>query len=217
MSGGTATPAGAGDAQPPVPREGVSLAALRAFAAEHAAKSFAAHADAAGGAVMLSFKELTTTQVVELIIKPATLTSPPPGAAKQGPHTYAKLLQARVRTPRSLRTCCFARTAGDATRAQSPAALDPRGRPHVATATCFVSHAWQYSFAKLLAALEAHADTTPGAEDAYFWLGAPRRADTACACAHRAGFVPRYVRLQPAQAGWAEARVVERRVQDSGG
>jgi hypothetical protein len=50
--------------------------------------------------------------------------------------------------------------------------VDARGRPHVARATRFLSHAWSFAFAGLLAALEAHADGAPDAEDAYFWIGA---------------------------------------------
>ena len=41
----------------------------------------------------------------------------------------------------------------------------------MAPATCFVSHAWVYPFADLLAALQA----LPGAEKAYFWIGTRTR------------------------------------------
>lgn len=76
MSEGLAAPAeaaldGSREDLPPVPREGVSLAALRAFADEHRGRSFAVPDEAhSGEKVSRSFEELTTAQVCELIIKP---------------------------------------------------------------------------------------------------------------------------------------------------
>ncbi len=49
---------------------------------------------------------------------------------------------------------------------------DARGRPRVGPATRFVSHAWSYPFADLLAALFAHGRAAPHAEDEYLWIGA---------------------------------------------
>ena len=91
MSGAAAAPAGARDAYPPMPREGLSLAALHAFAKKHQGYSFEATADAGAdgdvaGTVTLLFEQLTTKQVVECIIKPATPTN----------CTYAELLLAQV-------------------------------------------------------------------------------------------------------------------------
>jgi hypothetical protein len=81
---------------PPVPCEGVSLAALRAFADEHRGRSFAVPDDAHGGErLSRSFEELTTAQVCELIIKPATLHGVD-GAG--GPCTYAELLDSQARS-----------------------------------------------------------------------------------------------------------------------
>ncbi len=47
-----------------------------------------------------------------------------------------------------------------------------RGAPRVAPATRFVSHAWAYPFADLLAALEGHAARPEERQDAtpYYWL-----------------------------------------------
>jgi hypothetical protein len=54
----------------------VSLAALRAFADEHRGSSFILRDDARGSqAVFCSFLDLTTAQVVEYVIKPATLAA----------------------------------------------------------------------------------------------------------------------------------------------
>jgi hypothetical protein len=79
---------------PPVPREGVSLAALCAFADEHRGRSFAVPDVARDGEqVMRSFEELTTAQVCELVVKPATLN----GADDGGPCTYAELLSSQAR------------------------------------------------------------------------------------------------------------------------
>jgi hypothetical protein len=111
-------------------QDGVSLAALRAFAAEHSGRRFDL------GGASLPFEELTTEQVVDAIIKPATRDA----GVDEAPGTYAQLLQRR-------------------------GARDVCGAPHVAPATLFVSHAWLYLFVDLLTALEGHA-AQPGAEDA---------------------------------------------------
>ena len=78
----------------PVPREGLSLAALRAFADQHATGEYTVLP--AGDGVppaKLPFKQLTTAQVVEAIVKPATEH----GAAGGAACTYAELLIAQVR------------------------------------------------------------------------------------------------------------------------
>ena len=84
------------DVPPAVPTDGLSLAALRTFTAEHsrAPHSVRAHvaADAAEALLCLPFAELRTWQVVEGIIKPATQDGGPGGVEC----TYADLL--RVRT-----------------------------------------------------------------------------------------------------------------------
>ena len=82
--------AGPGAQLPPVPHQGLSLAALRAFAAKHAAHpiTVAAHDGAGAPQVTLPFGELTTAQVVAAIIKPAT---------RCDKCTYAALLGTRVR------------------------------------------------------------------------------------------------------------------------
>jgi hypothetical protein len=94
-----AAPAGAGadagDALPPVPREGLSLAALRAFVDEHRGHSFAVREAPRSCWVMRPFELLTTAQVVAAVILPATR-----GAGPGGAHcTYAELLLATVRHP----------------------------------------------------------------------------------------------------------------------
>ena len=76
------------EAQPDVPREGLSLAALRAFADERAGKTFRLHPDAEP----LPFEQLTTAQVCAAVVKPATHARGADGAGC----TYAELLQARV-------------------------------------------------------------------------------------------------------------------------
>jgi hypothetical protein len=82
-------------ALPAVPLEGISPAALRAFCAAHAGavlQPTAAEVDAAAAAgeaapTALPFEALTTAQVVQRVIKPATLHT-------QG--SYAKLLLQRA-------------------------------------------------------------------------------------------------------------------------
>ena len=76
---------------PPVPHEGVSLAALRSFAAEHAGRSFAVPVGGGGpdaSTTTLPFEALTTTQVVAAVIKPAT---------QAAACAYAALLESLVR------------------------------------------------------------------------------------------------------------------------
>ena len=79
------------EALPDVPREGLSLAALRAFADAHAGTTHAVHPDAQP----LPFEQLTTAQVCAAVVKPATLAGGPHGASC----TYAELLQAQARDP----------------------------------------------------------------------------------------------------------------------
>jgi hypothetical protein len=77
------------EALPPVPREGLSLAALRAFADAHAGTAHRPHPDAPKA----PFEQLTTAAVCAVVIKPATL-----GAGAGGANcTYAELLLAQVR------------------------------------------------------------------------------------------------------------------------
>ena len=80
------------EALPPVPREGLSLAALRAFAAEHAGTAHRLQP----GADKVPFEQLTTAQVCAAVVIPAT-----EGKGADGAHcTYAELLlkQVRMRT-----------------------------------------------------------------------------------------------------------------------
>ena len=95
-TGPGSAPPGAGAAElPPVPREGLSLAALYAFAAAHAGQSFSVSApdDAAAPPVSKLFEALTTAQVVEAVIKPETQGKGPGG----DDCTYAELLLAQAR------------------------------------------------------------------------------------------------------------------------
>jgi hypothetical protein len=152
-------PAAADEAQPPpacvdapVPQLGVSLAAVRAFAAAHAGRSFSPAREEGADARALPFEELSTAQVVLRVVKPATADAR---------CSYAELLLTQ-------------------------GARDAAGLPHVGAATVFVSHAWAYSFADLLAALESRfgeANVAPGDAAAapyaalpgtFMWLGAPR-------------------------------------------
>ena len=94
MSSGELAAAPAEAATPPVPREGLSLAALRAFAQKHATKECTVQPpNVAAPPVKLPFKQLTTAQVVEAVVKPATEH----GAAGGAACTYAELLLAQVR------------------------------------------------------------------------------------------------------------------------
>jgi hypothetical protein len=180
----SAAPAAAAAAapSPAVALDGVSLAALRAFAAAHAGQRFTL----ASGST-LPFEALTTTQVVEAVVKPATQHAGAGGT----PCSYAQLLREQARARNG---CCAARTAyhrpgpahalarsracrlsrsahatcrGRATLSQD-VARGARGSPHVAPATRFVSHAWAYPFADLLAALEARPEE--GTPLPYYWL-----------------------------------------------
>ena len=169
----------ASDADDGVLAQGLSLAALRAFCAEHAAAEFSVRNETGDQTVAttLPFEALSTEQVVAAVIKPATAHAGQDGAGA----SYAQLLAAQVRVhsaPRGgsllqpLRLGCAVHA-----RTRAPQdARDARGRPLVARATRFVSHAWRYPFADILAALDALAAADAGAEDAYFWLGAARHA-----------------------------------------
>ena len=111
MSGGALGAPGAAPAMaalPPVPREGLSLAALREFADKHAGKTHEVDQQP------VPFEKLTTSQVCAALIKPATLTS---GAG--GTHcTYAELLLAQeVRDAAGYCACCTLRVSADAPRA----------------------------------------------------------------------------------------------------
>ena len=79
-----------------MPREGLSLAALRAFAAAHAGQSFSVRASDGTAAPPVSklFEALTTAEVVEAVVKPATLRAGPGG----DDCTYVELLLAQART-----------------------------------------------------------------------------------------------------------------------
>ena len=61
---GTLVAAPAEEALPPVPREGLSLAALRAFVDQHAGTAHRPHPDAEP----LPFEQLTTAQVCAAVI-----------------------------------------------------------------------------------------------------------------------------------------------------
>ena len=125
---------------PPVLRDGVSLAALRSFADAHRGKPYTVLVgeENAKAWETLPFERLTTAQVCEVIIKKATAVD---GAGC----AYPEVLRA-ARDARS-------------------------GVPNVARATRFVSHAWNYVFTDLLAALEAHVS----ADDCeHYWIGARR-------------------------------------------
>ena len=103
MSGGGLEAAPAEAAPPRVPRAGLSLAALRAFADQHAGQEYTVQPDGDKACVgccfgacltkRVPFKQLTTAQVVEAIIRPATAH----GAAGGATCTYAELLLAQVR------------------------------------------------------------------------------------------------------------------------
>jgi hypothetical protein len=89
MSCGALEAAPAEAAPPPV-----SLAALRAFAEQHAGQEYTLLSAVDGAPrVKVPFQELTTAQVVEAIVKPATAN----GAAGGAACTYAELLLAQVR------------------------------------------------------------------------------------------------------------------------
>ena len=165
MSSGarSALEAAPAEALPDVPREGLSLAALRAFAKAHAGTTHRLP-----DSEPLLFEQLTTAQVCAAIVKPATLVD---GAGC----TYAELLLAQARARGRvlllrLRPGCGRVAVRALTFSAQDACDDARGQPHVARATRFVSHAWAYPFADLLSTLEAH--TEHDSETAYFWIGA---------------------------------------------
>jgi hypothetical protein len=124
-----------------VPREGLSIAALRAFAEQHmgavcepteAERAFAER-ERKPVPKALPFAALSTAQVVSRVIKPAT-------AHTHG--SYAELLRGKA---------------------------DASGRPYVASATVFVSHAWDNAFDDLQDALMERFGAD---EDVYLWNGA---------------------------------------------
>ena len=78
---------------PPVPREGLSLAALRAFADKHVGTTYSVLRADADCADAVAFELLTTAEVCATLIKPATLDSGAGGTQC----TYAELLLAQVR------------------------------------------------------------------------------------------------------------------------
>jgi hypothetical protein len=160
-----------------VPRHGLSLAALAAFATQHAGRTHSVVDSGASGSQELAFERLTTAHVCEALVKPATLRTGAHGASC----TYAELLLSQ------------ARAGGPACRVTSPltpfaapekGACDATGCPFVAAATRFVSHAWSGNFADLLAALKAHAEHAASAgQEPYYWIGArPSRTARSCAC-----------------------------------
>ena len=162
------------EALPEVPREGLSLAALRAFADAHAGTTY----ELSPGAESLPFEQLTTAQVCAAVVKPATLVD---GAGC----TYAELLLAQARAHGMILLLRLTPGCGSvAVRAltfSTQGVCDVRGQPHVARATRFVSHAWAYPFADLLAALQAHAEQDTQTE--YFWIGTyAARGCQACFC-----------------------------------
>ena len=107
MSGAALEAAPAEEALLPVPREGLSLAALRAFAAQHADTEYTFDDEEA------SFDLLTTAEVCAAVIKPATEGAGAGGA----PCSYAELLLAQVRMPAVYRVFCALRLSADALRA----------------------------------------------------------------------------------------------------
>ena len=80
--------------------------------------------------------------------------------------------QARAGSRARSRACPLSRAAHAACRGRATLSQDvargARGSPHVAPATRFVSHAWAYPFADLLAALEARPEA--GTPLPYYWL-----------------------------------------------
>jgi hypothetical protein len=106
---GSSAAAAAVPVQPRVPSEGLSLAALRAFADAHAGREYTLQSDV--GPVTLPFEQLTTAQVVQAVVQPATAK----GAAGGAECTYAELLLAQAR-------------GRSGTAAVGPAAAAPRVR-----------------------------------------------------------------------------------------
>ena len=176
-----------------LPRVGLSLEALRRFAAPYAGKRVPVDVDR-----FKPFELLTTGEVVRGLLLG---TSPSSSSSR----SYADLLQVRATGTYLSLTWCLAPPGPDicvlavqhkryerervrfwleaciGCASQTPRRLvltatglvraqdsrDDSGRALVAPATCFVSHAWENPFADMLAALHA----VPGAEEAYFWVG----------------------------------------------
>ena len=93
-----------------MPLEGLSMAALLSFAAAHAGQWFAVRApgDADAPAVSKLFEALTTAEVVQAVVKRATLGTGPGGEDC----TYAELLLAQARTRMASCDCAGADAAG---------------------------------------------------------------------------------------------------------
>ena len=90
-------------------RDGLSLAALRAFARAHAGERFALPSGGGAGSASVAFEQLTSGQVLELVVKAAT-------AADACSYAALLIAQARAarrgpRAPRSRRGCAGARVA----------------------------------------------------------------------------------------------------------
>ena len=90
-------------------RDGLSLAALRAFAHAHAGERFALPTAGGAGNASVAFEQLTSGQVLELIVKPATATDGSSYAALLIAQARAALCASRAR--RSRRECGGARVA----------------------------------------------------------------------------------------------------------
>ena len=148
-----------------VPRVGLSLAALRAFVRVRGKEYELSRGP--GAAERVPFEQLTTKQLCDACVKPLTRDGP------GGSRSYAELLQAqaRARAPAG-GVDCGAPLPADNSCERPQNERDARGRPFVAPATLFVSHAWSYRFADIVSALEAHHEAQPYADRQYFWLGA---------------------------------------------
>jgi hypothetical protein len=154
-----------------VPRCGLSLRAIRAFAAAHAGTLCAPAADEDSSAAALPFDELTTAQVVQRVIKPAT-------AHTGGSYAELLLQQARdaaggpCRAVLCMFVCGMYTLTSHFSRASLQDARDEAGRPLVAAANVFVSHAWAYPFSDLVAALTARFEHDEHADALFLWNGA---------------------------------------------
>ena len=170
-----------------VPLVGLSLAALRAFVRVRGEEY--ARSRGAGAAERVPFEQLTTKQLCDACVKP--LTHDAPG----GSCSYAELLQAQARAWALGRWdgCGAPPPAADSSARVRQNECDAHGRPFVARATLFVSHAWSYRFADIVSALEAHYEAQPDADRQYFWLGA---ALLARACALQRADGARCARMQ---------------------
>jgi hypothetical protein len=133
----------------------------------------------AGASASVAFEEMSSAQVLELIVKPATASAA---------SSYAQLLIAQASAARARRALRWASArevaAGEADAGcplrrtlarRTQNARDAADQPQAAFASVFVTHAWASNFCALLDALA----TCDGAESAYFWIGAqppqPRR------------------------------------------